>query len=79
MLVLYVYCHPLDDSFHAAIRKEVLAGLKKAGHAIDLLDLYAEDFGAWRPAPKKGKVSRPKTTRAKAAPAPVAPVPKKKP
>ena len=29
MLVLYVYCHPLHDSFHAAIRKEALAGLKK--------------------------------------------------
>ena len=39
MRVLYVYCHPLDDSFHAAILKEALTGLKKAGHAIDLLDL----------------------------------------
>ena len=53
MNVLYVYCHPLDDSFHAAIRKEALAGLKEAGHTIDLLDLYAEHFdpvlsaGAW--------------------------------
>ncbi|WP_407178642.1 NAD(P)H-dependent oxidoreductase [Bradyrhizobium sp. STM 3562] len=44
MRVLYVYCHPLDDSFHAAIRKEVFAGLKQAGHEIDLLDLYAEGF-----------------------------------
>ena len=44
MNVLYVYCHPLDDSFHAAIRKEALAGLKEAGHTIDLLDLYAEGF-----------------------------------
>jgi NAD(P)H dehydrogenase (quinone) len=44
MNVLYVYCHPLDDSFHAAIRKEALAGLKEAGHTIDLLDLYAEHF-----------------------------------
>jgi NAD(P)H dehydrogenase (quinone) len=44
MQVLYVYCHPLDGSFHAAIRKEALAGLKEAGHTIDLLDLYAEDF-----------------------------------
>jgi len=32
MRVLYVYCHPLDDSFHAAIMKEALAGLKEAGH-----------------------------------------------
>jgi NAD(P)H dehydrogenase (quinone) len=44
MHVLYVYCHPLDDSFHAAIRKEALAGLAEAGHAVDLLDLYAEGF-----------------------------------
>jgi NAD(P)H dehydrogenase (quinone) len=44
MRVLYVYCHPLDDSFHAAIRKEALAGLNEAGHEIDLLDLYAEGF-----------------------------------
>lgn len=44
MRVLYVYCHPLSDSFHAAIRKEALAGLAEAGHAVDLLDLYAEGF-----------------------------------
>jgi len=44
MRVLYVYCHPLDDSFHAAIRKEALAGLAEAGHEVDLLDLYAEKF-----------------------------------
>src|ERR1700757_877836 len=44
MRVLYVYCHPLDDSFHAAIRKEALSGLAEAGHEVDLLDLYAEGF-----------------------------------
>jgi NAD(P)H dehydrogenase (quinone) len=44
MRVLYVYCHPLDDSFHAGIRKEALAGLADAGHSVDLLDLYAENF-----------------------------------
>ena len=44
MRVLYVYCHPLDDSFHAAIRREALAGLSQAGHEVDLLDLYAEGF-----------------------------------
>jgi putative NADPH-quinone reductase len=42
--ILYVYCHPLANSFHAAVRKEALAGLKQAGHAVDLLDLYAEGF-----------------------------------
>jgi NAD(P)H dehydrogenase (quinone) len=44
MRVLYVYCHPLPESFHAAIRNEALAGLGEAGHAIDLCDLYAEKF-----------------------------------
>jgi NAD(P)H dehydrogenase (quinone) len=44
MRVLYVYCHPLADSFHAAIRREALAGLAEGGHAVDLLDLYAEGF-----------------------------------
>lgn len=44
MRVLYLYCHPLEESFHAAIRNEALAGLAAAGHEVDLLDLYAEDF-----------------------------------
>ena len=44
MKVLYVYCHPLPESFHAAIRTEALAGLAEAGHTVDLCDLYAEKF-----------------------------------
>ena len=44
MKILYVYCHPLPESFHAAIRVEALAGLKRAGHQVDLMDLYAEGF-----------------------------------
>lgn len=44
MRVLYIYCHPVPESFHASIRKEALAGLKRAGHEVDLLDLYAEGF-----------------------------------
>ena len=44
MRVIYIYCHPLPESFHAAIRAEALAGLKSAGHEVDLLDLYAEGF-----------------------------------
>jgi putative NADPH-quinone reductase len=42
--VLYLYCHPLPESFHAGIRVEALAALKAAGHDVDLLDLYAEGF-----------------------------------
>lgn len=44
MRVLYVYCHPLPESFHRAIRNEALAGLAQAGHSVDLLDLYEERF-----------------------------------
>lgn len=44
MKVLYIYCHPLPESFHAAIRVEALAGLAEARHEVDLCDLYAEGF-----------------------------------
>jgi len=44
MRVLYLYCHPLPESFHRAIRNEALAGLAQAGHSVDLLDLYEERF-----------------------------------
>ena len=44
MRVLYLYCHPLPDSFHGAIRGRALAGLAEGGHAVDLCDLYAEGF-----------------------------------
>jgi NAD(P)H dehydrogenase (quinone) len=44
MKVLYVYCHPLPESYHAAIRAEATGALAAAGHEVDLLDLYAEGF-----------------------------------
>ena len=44
MRILYIYCHPLPESFHPAIREVALAGLNEAGHEIDLFDLYAERF-----------------------------------
>jgi NAD(P)H dehydrogenase (quinone) len=44
MKILYVYCHPLPESFHAAIRARALQALTAAGHDVDLLDLYAEKF-----------------------------------
>jgi NAD(P)H dehydrogenase (quinone) len=44
MQVLYVYCHPLPESFHAAIRARALNALRAATHEVDLLDLYAEGF-----------------------------------
>ena len=44
MKILYVFCHPLPESFHYALRAEALAGLAAAGHEVDLFDLYAERF-----------------------------------
>lgn len=44
MRVLYLYCHPVEDSFHGAVRARALAGLAQAGHEVDLVDLYADGF-----------------------------------
>jgi NAD(P)H dehydrogenase (quinone) len=44
MRVLYLYCHPVPESYHGALRAVVLAGLARAGHEVDLCDLYAEGF-----------------------------------
>lgn len=44
MRILYLYCHPLEDSFHAAIRDAGVTALRSAGHEVDLCDLYAEGF-----------------------------------
>jgi putative NADPH-quinone reductase len=44
MRILYIYCHPLPESFHAGIRAKALDALKVGGHEVDLLDLYAEKF-----------------------------------
>ena len=44
MRVLYIYSHPLDDSFHAALRGVAIERLAQAGHEVDLIDLYADGF-----------------------------------
>jgi NAD(P)H dehydrogenase (quinone) len=44
MRVLVVHCHPRPQSFAAALREAVLAGLERAGHEADVIDLYAEGF-----------------------------------
>lgn len=44
MRVLVVYCHPLPDSFCAAIRDTVLAAVLAKGSETRLVDLYAEKF-----------------------------------
>lgn len=42
--VLVVYCHPRPDSFTAAIRDRVVAGLETQGAEVRLHDLYAMGF-----------------------------------
>ena len=44
MKVLLVSAHPVEDSYNAALRAAALAALTRAGHTVDLLDLYAEGF-----------------------------------
>lgn len=44
MHVLLVLAHPLPESFNAAIAAEIRDALTANGHAVDFLDLYAEDF-----------------------------------
>jgi NAD(P)H dehydrogenase (quinone) len=44
MRLLAVCCHPSPDSFHAALRAEVLGRLAADGHELTVVDLYAEDF-----------------------------------
>lgn len=44
MRVLVIYCHPLPDSFSAALRDAAVDGLTASGHSVELRDLYAEGF-----------------------------------
>lgn len=44
MRTLVVYCHPVAESYAAALRDAVMRGLAAAGHEVDLWDLYAEGF-----------------------------------
>ncbi len=41
---LVVYCHPNAESFVAAVRDRVLAGLSVGGAEVRLTDLYADGF-----------------------------------
>lgn len=44
MRVLLLYCHPLEESFSAAVREAAVQALRGAGHEVDLCDLHAEGF-----------------------------------
>ena len=44
MNALVIYCHPRPESFTAAVRDTVVAALEAGGHAVQVIDLYAEGF-----------------------------------
>jgi NAD(P)H dehydrogenase (quinone) len=44
MRVVVVVAHPDPDSFNHAIASTAAASLTRAGHAVTVLDLYAEEF-----------------------------------
>ncbi len=44
MNILVVWAHPLAESYSAALKDRAVACLEAAGHDIDLLDLYTEEF-----------------------------------
>jgi putative NADPH-quinone reductase len=44
MKCLVVYCHPLPESFGAALRDAALSALSERGWEVRLTDLYAEGF-----------------------------------
>ena len=67
MKLLVVYCHPRPDSFTAAIRDVAIEALANAGHAVDLLDLYAEGFDPVMSAAERGDYHTREVNRAPVA------------
>jgi putative NADPH-quinone reductase len=54
MRVHVVFAHPREDSFNAALHQAILTGLRAAGHDVDDLDLYAENFAPALTAGERG-------------------------
>jgi NAD(P)H dehydrogenase (quinone) len=44
MRILVVHAHPVESSFNRALFTLVTDRLRQAGHELDVLDLYQEDF-----------------------------------
>jgi putative NADPH-quinone reductase len=44
MRVLLLFCHPVEDSYHAALHRAARAALERGGHRVDDCDLYGEGF-----------------------------------
>lgn len=46
MRVLVVYAHPVETSYNHALFTGAVEALQEAGHEVDPMDLYAENFDA---------------------------------
>ncbi|MCB1427469.1 MAG: NAD(P)H-dependent oxidoreductase, partial [Notoacmeibacter sp.] len=44
MKVLMVVCHPVPESYVLAVAAKAREAVAAAGHAVDWLDLHAENF-----------------------------------
>ena len=44
MKAYVVYCHPVPESFTAAVRDRAVNALQSAGHQVRTADLYADGF-----------------------------------
>lgn len=44
MRVLLVFCHPVPESYCAALRDRAVAALGRSGHDVDLIDLCHDGF-----------------------------------
>ena len=53
MRVLVVYCHPVPDSFCAAVRDAAMEAISARGSEARLIDLYAERFEPVMPAEER--------------------------
>ena len=53
MRTLVVYCHPVPESFCAAIRDTAVETLRASGADVRLIDLYAEGFQPVMPADER--------------------------
>ena len=53
MRVLVVYCHPVPESFCAAVRDATVAALGEQGSQVRLVDLYGERFDPVMPADER--------------------------
>jgi len=53
MRFLIVYCHPVPESFCAAVRDTAIEAIKARGDEVRLVDLYAEGFNPVMPAEER--------------------------